>query len=213
MSCHTRLSWRTRLAAAVIAAILSISIAHSALAQTRDAPEVDLRDGRIGKFAFYSATPTGPTQLMASTGQPTIIHGDLRFPPVGTNVVPPLPAMIISHGSGGVRPDREIAWADRLTAQGVAVLVLDSFGPRGITTTAEDQTQLPLAASIADALFALKLLASHPAIDPERIGIMGFSKGGQVALYTALEAFRRSQVEGGLRFALHIALYASCSIP
>jgi dienelactone hydrolase len=43
---------------------------------------------------------------------------------------------------------------------------------------------------------------------------MGFSKGGQVALYSALEPFRRGGTgTGDLRFALHVALYPSCSIP
>ena len=31
-------------------------------------------------------------------------------------------------------------------------------------------------ANLADALAALKLLATHPRIDPARIGVMGFSR-------------------------------------
>jgi dienelactone hydrolase len=42
---------------------------------------------------------------------------------------------------------------------------------------------------------------------------MGFSKGGQVALYTALEPLRRATLSDGLRFALHLAFYPSCAIP
>ncbi len=108
---------------------------------------------------------------------------------------------------------REIAWASRLEAQGLATFVIDSFAPRGIASTGADQSQLSIAASVADAFAALKLLSTHPGIDPARIGVMGFSKGGQVALYTTLEPFRKGAIEGDLRFALHIALYASCSIP
>src|SRR5207249_241120 len=39
---------------------------------------------------------------------------------------------------------------------------------------------------------------------------MGFSKGGQVALYTALEPFRRAVIEDQIRFAVHVPLYPAC---
>jgi dienelactone hydrolase len=79
-----------------------------------------------------------------------------------------------------------------------------------VRQTATDQSQLPTAAHVADALAALRLLATHPRIDPERIGVIGFSKGGQVALYTALEPFRRAVIEDDRRFAAHVALYPYC---
>jgi len=41
--------------------------------------------------------------------------------------------------------------------------------------------------------------------------VIGFSKGGQVALYTALEPFRRAIVEDDRRFAAHVALYPYCN--
>ena len=53
-------------------------------------------------------------------------------------------------------------------------------------------------ANLADALAALKLLATHPRIDPARIGVMGFSRGGQVALYSSLEPLRRGVIDGDL---------------
>jgi dienelactone hydrolase len=174
------------------------------------APVRDLANGATGRIEFFSTTPNGPTPLMAREGPQTPIVGTLRLPKSAAGKVP---AMVISHGSGGIQEGREVAWATRLEAQGVATFVVDSFTPRGISSTASDQSQLPTAASVADAFAALKLLATHPAIDPPRIGVMGFSKGGQVALYTALEPFRRGAVDGDLRFAVHIALYASCSIP
>ncbi|MCB8821887.1 dienelactone hydrolase family protein [Microvirga rosea] len=170
----------------------------------------DLSGGQVGSITFPSLTPRGPTELMAGGGAPAPIVGELAIPATHDG---PVPAMVIMHGSGGILPGREGAWADRLNAMGVATFVVDSFTPRGFSATGDDQSRLPLAASVADALTALNLLATHPKVDPKRIGIMGFSKGGQLALYTALEPFRRAVAKDDLRFALHIAFYSSCSVP
>ena len=63
---------------------------------------------------------------------------------------------------------------------------------------------------IGDAYRALGLVATHPRIDPERIAVMGFSKGGAVALYSALTRFHRLHGPAGPRFAHHIAFYPPC---
>ena len=94
---------------------------------------------------------------------------------------------------------------------GIAAFVVDSFGPRNIGQTATDQSQLSTAANVADALAALKLLSTHPRIDPGRIGVLGFSKGGQVALYTQLEPFRQAVIGDDTRFAFHVAFYPYCN--
>lgn len=171
----------------------------------------DLRDGATGRVVFASRTPTGPSELMAGQGATTPIVAELKLPHAAPGRRGPL--MILSHGSGGILAGREEAWAERLRAWGVATMLVDSFTPRGIRATGEDQGRLSTAASVADALAALTIAATHPAIDPDRIGVMGFSKGGQVALYTLLEPFRRGMAMGERRFALHVALYASCSLP
>lgn len=40
---------------------------------------------------------------------------------------------------------------------------------------------------------------------------MGFSRGGGVSIYTALEPVRRAVIEGDLRFAVHVPFYPSCN--
>src|SRR6266478_3192572 len=172
------------------------------------APVATLADGRVGQIHFESRTPAGYFALVRREATPgAVVVGTLRLPKDAAGRVP---AMVIAHGSGGVDV-REAAWADRLGAIGLATFVVDSFTPRNIRETATDQGRLPTAANVADALTALRLLATHPRIDPDRIGVIGFSKGGQVALYTALEPFRRGVLDDERRFAAHVALYPYCS--
>lgn len=169
-----------------------------------------LADGRTGRIEYASVTPTGPSELVRGAAAATTVGGTLVLP-VGS--AERTPAMVIAHGSGGILAGRENAWAARLNGLGIATFVIDSFAPRGLTSTARDQSRLSTMANLADALAALKLLATHPRIDPARIGVMGFSRGGQVALYSSLEPLRRGVIAGDLGFAAHVALYPSCSIP
>jgi dienelactone hydrolase len=192
-------------------AALAVAALVTQTAQSLAQPVSSLADGRQGRIEFVSATPSGPTELVRRTyAEGTTVGGTLTLPQGGASA---MPAMVIAHGSGGILPGREDAWAARLNALGVATFVVDSFTPRGLASTARDQSRLSTMANLADALAALGLLATHPRIDPRRIGVMGFSRGGQVALYSALEPLRRGMVKGDLRFAAHVALYPSCSIP
>ena len=113
------------------------------------------------------------------------------------------------HGSSGIRANA-FRWADELLGLGVAVFIVDSFGGRGITETAADQSQLNTVAMTVDAYRALAVLGRHPGIDAERIAVMGFSKGGFVALYSSLRRFQRFHGPPGRVFAAHIALYPPC---
>lgn len=174
----------------------------------RAEPVSTLADGRSGKVEFESITPTGFYPLTHHAPAPKqTVTGVLSLPEGNDKV----PAIVLAHGSGGVTDGREGRWSGRLNDIGVAAFIVDSFKPRGIKNTASDQSQLSPAANVADALTALKLLATHPRIDPVRIGVMGFSRGGQVALYTALEPVRRAVISDDLRFAVHIAFYPPCN--
>ena len=193
-------------AAGVRLSLLVLLLAGTAMAA--DPPVPDLADGRTGKIYFESVTPTGFIQLAKRQATAkTVIFGALQMP---KKVTAPVPAMVIAHGSAGVA-ERESWWADHLNDIGVAAFVVDSFTPRGIRETATDQTQLSTAANVADAFTALKFVATHPKIDRHRIGVIGFSKGGQVALWTEFEAYRRAIIEDQTKFAAHVPLYPACN--
>lgn len=160
-----------------------------------------------GKYAFASATPKTLPELFHGNakGDPATIVGHLFLPPGAGKV----PAVIMLHGSGGMYTALLDFWPKELNAAGFAVFSLDRFAPRGVQSTTDDQSQVPFAADVADAFAALKLLASHPRIDPRRIAVMGFSRGGIATIRTALERVIAGQsLPDGLRFAAHVLAYS-----
>lgn len=195
-----------RLSCAALLALIAASIPVGARAQT----VASLADGRSGTITFQSPTPRTMRDLVTHAAmERATISGVLSLPQSGAG---PVPAMIILHGSGGIS-GREPMWAQRLNELGYAAFIVDSFTGRGIKDTLTDQSQLSMAGDMADGLVALKLLASHPRIDRKRIAVMGFSRGGIAALYTALEPIRRGIIDDDLRFAAHVPLYPACNVP
>jgi dienelactone hydrolase len=194
-----------RVACVIGATILAAGLLATA-AQAQ--PVSTLADGPAGRFEFESITPPNFGSLVRRGPSPKVaVTGVLSLPEGAAKV----PAIVLAHGSGGVSDAREGRWADRLNELGIAAFIVDSFTPRGIKSTANDQSILSPAANVADALAALRLLATHPRIDAQRIGVMGFSRGGQVAIQTALEPIRRGIIDDDLRFAVHIPFYPPCN--
>jgi dienelactone hydrolase len=140
-------------------------------------------------------------------GEPVIVTGELRIPTPGDTL---LPAVILLHGSGGVSGYLD-DWARQLNALGIATLIIDGFTGRGLASVLDNQGQLGRLAMTFDAYRALELLARHPRIAPERIALMGFSRGGQNALYASLERFRQLHGPDDLAFAAYIAFYPLCN--
>jgi dienelactone hydrolase len=169
-------------------------------------PVTSLADGHEGIIYFASSTPTGPDQYLGAPQQapPAVVSGTLHVPASGGLV----PAVVLTHSAGGVSKDRDLAWADRFNARGMATFVVDSFGPRDVKSFANQPSSF---ASVADVYAALHLLTTHPRIDAARIALMGFSRGGTVALAVALEPVRRIGAADGARFAAHVALYPGCN--
>jgi dienelactone hydrolase len=169
-----------------------------------------LNESSAGRIEFQSFTPKSLFDLARERRAGWAeqkVWGDLSFPSRSQGK---LPVMVLSHGSAGVEQSMN-QWVEALSDIGVATFVVDSFAPRGVKRTAEDQSLLSPAANLMDAFQALQLLATHPRIDPKRIGVMGFSRGGEVAFRSALEPLLRAVVKSDLKFALHIPVYAGCN--
>jgi len=173
-------------------------------------PMEDFRSGPAnGLYSYPSGSPATVLDLMqANRPRPAAsAQGELLLPPGAAKEVKS-PAVVLLHGSGGIYPEQVSFWARLLNQQGIAALVIDVFGPRGVKSTGEDQSQVPFATDTADAFAALDMLASHPQIDPKRIAIMGFSRGGITAVRSGVVPIIKGAAPTGLRFAAHIAIYS-----
>jgi dienelactone hydrolase len=111
--------------------------------------------------------------------------------------------VILAPGSGGVSGDN-LKHAQALTSAGLAVYILDPFAGRGIKNTRSDQSQLTHAASAYDVLAAARMLATQSNIDGQRIGALGYSRGGAAVLLAVHQQMTRAVLGEGksLRAAL-----------
>jgi dienelactone hydrolase len=102
-------------------------------------------------------------------------------------------------------------WARELNAMGVSTLALDGFTGRGLTSVNTNQGVLGRLNFILDVYRTLDVLAKHPRVDPQRIVLMGCSRGGQATLYASLKRFHKMWNKSGIEFAAYIPFYPDCA--
>ena len=130
----------------------------------------------------------------------------------------PFPAVVALHGCGGLWRDngklsmRHADWGERLSDQGFAVLMPDSYGSRGLGSQCGVK-ELTVRASrerVADAVAARRWLQTRSDIRPNMIALLGWSGGGS----TVLAAVRRDRRPGDDKpdFTRAAAFYPSCRI-
>ena len=139
------------------------------------------------------------------------IPGLLTFPGASQEKYPVM-MLIVNSGCGYAF--REYSYGKDILDQGVAVLELDNCKSRGLSKYnpigAGNFDKLTPWMGTADALHALKFLQDHPRVDINNIGVMGFSYGGQVALWTGIDLVRKSIVGDQLDFSLRVPFYPFC---
>lgn len=181
----------------VLSGLIRAAIAASALGPAGAVAQTFAPDTQ-GRIDFRSGPPGAETAA---------IWGYLSLPPGAARV----PAMVLMHGSSGLNTGSRVHYSELLNRHGIAAFYVDSFTGRGISSSVRDQAVLSYVENTRDAFAALRLLRRHPRIDPARIGVMGFSRGGTVswsaAMRDAYAPFRRE----GLTFALHVPFYPGCN--
>lgn len=162
------------------------------------------------KLNVPSLTLTEEQFLKGDTanGVPITLMGELRFP----NWNERLPAVVLLHGLSGNKSTQGARWAAFLNGMGIATFRLDGFGGRGIENLMTDQSQLSFLAQFYDTYRAVDVLAAHPRIDPSRIAVLGYSRGGTIALYTSLRRFQNAHGPTKTRIAAHLSFYGACNI-
>lgn len=141
-----------------------------------------------------------------ASAKATLTTGELRIP----NRQGRLPVVVLQHGSGGMTGNIEM-WSRELNSIGVATLALDGFTGRGLNSVNTNQALLGRLNFVLDIYRALDVLEKHPRVDPQRIALMGFSRGGQAALYASLKRFQKMWNHSGIEFAAYVPFYPDCA--
>lgn len=202
-------------AAAAIIAGLSLA-ALPARAQDDDRPA-----------APAGRAPVEQVQVRSLADGNPMLTGYL-FKPAG--VTGKAPAIVLLHTKDGAYSSRADGdyrattltprfkfWGQYWASRGYYVLLVDSYGARGFPQgfgdtpvtdrpiTVDDVDVRPL-----DAYGALQYLRTLPAVDGDRVGLMGFSNGGGATLATLADDKPGDMRKLGFRAA--IALYPGCGL-
>jgi dienelactone hydrolase/catechol 2,3-dioxygenase-like lactoylglutathione lyase family enzyme len=118
----------------------------------------------------------GDADHVSVPGHGVSLGGYLFKPQAGK---PPYPALVLLHGFAG-HAHNLAGLARRCSANGYVALALSLRGWLGSEGESDQGLRQPL-----DVMAAIDWLAKRPMVDRNRIGLVGASMGGQVALLTA----------------------------
>jgi uncharacterized protein len=138
-------------------------------------------------------------------GKSIMIGARLQVP---LNMTSKIPAVVILHGTAGVR-NNGVYYADALNRAGIAMLEIDQWGGRGLPGGPSSRPK-NLGDNLPDVAGAYRLLAARPEIDAARIGLLGLSMGG---IETMLMMTRRNSgavLGKGVHFKAAAAIYPIC---
>lgn len=133
------------------------------------------------------------------------VRGELRIPEASGERVP---AVVVLHTAGGAETDapaKDGPYIQTLNRAGIATLWVEMFpNRRSLPRTTREV--------MPHTFGSLLYLAAHPRINPQRIGVMGFSYGGVLTLLATSQEVTQEYTGGKARFAAHVALYPVCWI-
>ena len=170
-----------------------------------------LNNDDFGQIHYPSASPFEIHHILCK------LQDSPAHPVFGTLLVPenessePMPCVIAVHGSlnwGGHHHEHITNWLE----SGFCVFRVHSFDSRKVYSVVEDQMQVTYAMMLADSYQALRMLSTHPSIDPAKIALAGWSLGGSVALYAAWEPLAEKLAPDGERFAAFLSFYPAAHL-
>lgn len=118
----------------------------------------------------------------------------------------PFPTVLMLHGCGGLFngrgefTTRERDWIDRFTAAGYAVMLPDSFNPRGFRSVCTERDRgINPAGRARDTAGAVDWLKTQSFVAYGRIAVVGWSNGGSTVL-RYVERNQATAVKGAIAF-------------
>ncbi len=138
-------------------------------------------------------------------GKTILIGARLQLP---ANIKGKMPAVIMMHGTGGIRYSG-VYYAAALNSAGIATLEVDQWGGRGLPGGASSRPE-HLGDNLPDIAGAYHLLGERPEIDMSRVGIFGESMGGIQTLLMMTQHNSDTILGPGVHFQAAVALYPIC---
>ena len=126
-----------------------------------------------------------------------------------------IPLIVLLHTSGGVKSHRETKYAKFFNKLGYAAYVVDTYGTRKCNPSGNSGpwknciSRITTVDFATDAYQALNRLSSHPNIDIEKVGLIGFSYGAN-ATALALDSNFKNNLNNKNGFIFNISVYGDC---
>lgn len=154
---------------------------------------VGMKEGETSQRIKFMNAPYKPETRWGTLSLPAHVQGRV-------------PAVVMIHGTNG--PDERYTYHTRkLLDAGIAVFAMDF--KTGVFTGPKDRPSIGTYTPMTFA--ALRALRKQPNIDPDRIGIIGFSLGGTIAVRsTQLRSTTGHLRKGEKPFAAHVGYYPIC---
>lgn len=138
------------------------------------------------------------------------------FAPASENAKP-APSVVMLHGCSGLFTKsgkikaRERMWIELVQKEGWAVLLPDSFGPRGLGSQCQtkDRAVTPGDRQF-DARGALDYLLTKPGIDPKRVALFSWSNGAMTGLKVVRDGSPAGPANGAPDFKVAVLYYPGC---
>ena len=134
-----------------------------------------------------------------------VLSGQYRVPRIESESA--FPAVLVLHSSAGIDSTGRL-YIKALNKAGIATLEVDMWGARDLEGGSAGRPET-VQETLPDVFAALKFLAEREEIDAQKIGVLGFSWGGALALLSATEQYNANNGVN-YQFAGHVAHYPVC---